>query len=196
MINRKLIVFILLLSNLTFAQKEKENSNPILFVEGFLGGGGGKISGVLIGGNLNYQHENSLFTFRVSQLANFKLAFLLLPDVTSYNEEYGLLYGKRYIKNGRSLSFSGGISHNTYETKHINNEVEIVNKTKHIGLAFEASIMWFKANKKRYRIYRIIPVGKPTAFGHSFGFKLSGNISKQSYIGVSMIMGFGWHKKY
>jgi hypothetical protein len=63
-------------------------------------------------------------------------------------------------------------------------------------LPIELNFKWFKSKKKRYRIYGIIPVGEPTSFGRNFGFKLVGNISKNSFVGLGIVYGFGIHKKY
>jgi len=59
------------------------------------------------------------------------------------------------------------------------------------------NVKWFKKEKKRFRAYYgLIPIGKPTSFGRSFGFKLYGNIGKLSYVGIGINYGFGWHKRY
>lgn len=56
-------------------------------------------------------------------------------------------------------------------------------KVRAFGAAFETNIKWFKKEKKN-------------PFGFSYGAKLSGNISKNYYIGLSAVVGLGWHKKY
>ena len=56
---------------------------------------------------------------------------------------------------------------------------------------------FFKSKKERFRIfYGLIPVGEPISFGKSFGFKLSANIAKKSYIGLGLTFALGWHKIY
>ncbi len=54
----------------------------------------------------------------------------------------------------------------------------------------------FKGKKRQYRLYKIIPVGRKTSFGRNVGFKIIGNISKNSFIGVGINCGLGIHKKY
>jgi hypothetical protein len=59
-------------------------------------------------------------------------------------------------------------------------------------LPLEFSIKWFKREQSPYRIYGIIPVGRPSGIGNSMGFTLIGNISQHSFIGF----GIGHHKEY
>lgn len=153
----------------------------------------------MVGAELNYQQNKSLFSFRYTSTtamgishSSLGLVALPFPVLKSTMDEMAVLYGRRTIRQGYSLSFSLGPAYNQY-TFYGNEEQE---QTSFIGLAVETNILWFKNEKRRYRIYRIIPVGKPTAFGHSYGFKLSGNISQTWYTGVSFILGWGWHKTY
>jgi hypothetical protein len=56
---------------------------------------------------------------------------------------------------------------------------------------------FFKTKKERFRIfYGLIPVGEPTSFGRAFGFRLYANIAKNSYVGLGLTFGLGWHKIY
>ncbi|HET8837565.1 MAG TPA: hypothetical protein VFM82_01060 [Flavobacteriaceae bacterium] len=192
--------------NLTYAQDTAKKQTPILFAEFVLGYGGsfGEYSGFLYGGSANFQFKKNLFTFRYTQNPQFKFnaavaGMLVIPYIESKfkNTEIALLYGRRFIKNGRSLSFSAGIGTNDFETKFLSeNNHSVKNVSRHIGFSYELNIKWFKSRKKRYRIYMLVPVGKPTAFGRSFGFKLLGNISKHSYMGFAITYGFGWHRGY
>ena len=94
-------------------------------------------------------------------------------------------------------NFSRGIFTNKYIKgfKNENNEW-FQEKKNFIGFPFEFNVKWFKNNKSKYKIYEIIPVGKETGLGNSIGFKLLGNISQHSFIGVGIVMGIGYHKEY
>lgn len=190
------------------SQEKKEDNLPILFGE-VLFGGAGRINGnggILIGGELNYQYKKDLFSLRYIHNSQVQSDVLFLTPVTPFpilrekqiNKETGLLYGKRWIYGSSSLSISGGISLNNY----LNNLTDENNRNyrtteNYVGFPFEVNYKWFKSEKKRYRIlYGLIPVGKPTSFGRNFGFKLIGNISKNSFIGLGIVAGLGVHKKY
>ncbi|HZW62597.1 MAG TPA: hypothetical protein VFF15_03025 [Flavobacteriaceae bacterium] len=180
-----------------------QKTNPIIFGEIFGGGTAGTPNGFTLGATLNYQHQKDVFTIRgVSKLKTDTKAFydgwfLIIPVFDLYEEfsEVSLLYGKRYLlSESSSLSISGGIAFNTYRTRNQNYE-EI--KQKNIGFPMEVNWKLFKAKKSRYRIlYGLVPVGKPTAFGRSFGLKLYANLSKKSYIGLGISLGLGTHKQY
>ena len=62
----------------------------------------------------------------------------------------------------------------------------------------QGKVKWFKAEKSRFRAYYgLIPIGKrKISFGRSVGFKLTANIAKNNYVGLTFTYGFGWHKKY
>ncbi|MDT0644868.1 hypothetical protein RM553_18670 [Zunongwangia sp. F363] len=190
------------------SQEEKEVNLPIIFAE-FMFGGAGRINGnagILVGGELNYQYKKNLFSIRYLENSQLESNIVFLSPVTpfpilrekNYNKETGLLYGKRWIYGGSSLSFSGGISFNSYSSKFIDeNDDHYRLSDNYVGFPFEMNFKWFKSEKNRYRImYGAIPVGKPTAFGRDFGFKLTGNISRNSLIGVGLVYGMGIHKNY
>ncbi|AUC86705.1 hypothetical protein CW731_10235 [Polaribacter sp. ALD11] len=156
----------------------------------------GKSAGT-IGLNINYQSKNNLFTFRTSQTTSIdKIEWIYIFPVTTKSNttsEYAALYGKRYIEDGVAYHFSGGISYNTNED--VNGEVNI--RDSFIGFPLEIGVNWFKSKKKRFKVfYGLIPVGKPTSFGRSIGFKLYANIAKRSYVGLGLTFGLGWHKIY
>ena len=207
----KLILLgIIYLSNLSFCYSQKERdtipteTNPIIYAELFTGLAGGKGIGFIFGGELNYQDNNDLFTLKYGyqSFANFGAAsfgFIGFPTIkpTLKNHEIAILYGQRFIKNGHSWSFSGGISTNYSNVNQIDNDMPTIESRQYFGFPFEVNIKWFKNTKKRFRAYYgIIPIGKPTAFGRSVGFKLYANIGKYSYAGIGINYGFGWHKKY
>tara|TARA_R110000850_G_scaffold147130_1_gene269307 strand:- start:19650 stop:20270 length:621 start_codon:yes stop_codon:yes gene_type:complete len=204
------ILFILVLTfcfiNL-HAQEKEETGPPIIFAE-ILFGGAGKINGnggLLYGGELNYQYKKNLFSIRYIENSQLESDVLFLSPVTPFpvlkeknnNKELSVLYGKRWIYEGSSLSVSGGISRNTYSSNLTdeNNQRYKITDT-YVGFPLEVNFKWFKSKKKRYRLYGLIPVGQPTSFGRNFGFKLVGNISKNSFVGLGLVYGFGIHKNY
>lgn len=205
------IIFFLLLSLLFLnihSQEEKETGPPIIFGE-LIFGGAGRINGnagFLFGAEINYQHRKSLFSIRHSENPQWETDVFLLTPVTAFpilreknhNRETGLLYGRRWIYDGSSFSFSGGISINTFTSNLTDeNDARYRIEENYFGFPFEVNFKWFKSEKSPYRIfYGLIPVGEPTAFGNSFGFKLTGNISQNSYIGLGLVFGLGNHKKY
>jgi len=184
-----------------------EKSNPIIFGEHFFGFSSSEsFIGFSIGGNLNYQFNKSdLLTLRATYFASFKINSILNNsdselsiNSTEQIREYGLLYGKRYVFEGSSLSFSGGIAYfdRDYYTK--SNRILTLTKQDYFGFPFEINYKIFKSEKKRFgAIYGLVPIGrKKVAFGRSIGFKFIGNISKNSYFGLGISYGFGTHKVY
>lgn len=178
--------------------------NPIVFSELILGLASGSASGFTIGGTLNYQNKKNVYTFRyIEQTDNdielAVLGFVAFPFITTKStvHEFSILYGRRFVNDGESFSFSLGISNNTINFRGQSDDGLSVVKDNFFGVPFEVNIKWFKKDKKRFRAYYgIIPIGKPTSFGRSVGFKLYGNIGKISYVGLGINYGFGWHKKY
>ena len=179
-----------------------QKTNPILYFEGIVGYAGGNLSGFTLGGELNFQHKNDLFTVRIQNHSDADTKFLaFFPFNLLFSkvniDEYSLLYGKRFVDNNKSYSISAGLSNNIkHERINENNEHYWTNE-RYIGFPFELNIKWFKEKKERFRVlYGTIPVGKETSFGRSIGFKLYGNVAKTSYIGIALNIGLGWHKKY
>jgi len=198
------IIFIIFLTLNIYSQEESKKSAPIIFGE-YTFGIGREINaygGFFSGGELNYQFKNKLFTLRYIDYMLLKSDMLFVTPFTPLpfikekinNKEIGLLYGKRWIYDGSSISFSGGLSLNYHLNRSTNEQFNI--KDNYVGFPFEFNIKWFKSKKKRYRIYGIIPIGKPTSFGRNFGFKFVGNISKHSFVAFGIVYGFGIHKKY
>lgn len=193
---------LLLITTLTKAQK----TNPIIY--GDLGIGYArdltKNGGILQYGSLNYQNKKNLFTFRYSEINQLGVSFvnmglLALPILSNdiKMEEIALLYGWRFIDDNFSYSFSAGLSTNNYIQKLQTEDGNYYkDKSQYIGVPFEFGIKWFKSKKSPYRIYELIPVGKPIGLGNSIGFKFLGNISKHSYIGLGIDFGIGYHKEY
>ncbi len=207
----KLILLgIIFLSNFLFCYSQQERdtipgkTNPIIYSELFTGLAGGNGIGFIIGGELNHQLKNDLFTLKYgyqtfAKIGGTSFGFIGFPTFkeTLKNHEIAVLYGKRYVKGGHSWSFSGGISKNYSDVNQIENDMPTLESQQYFGFPFEINIKWFKKEKKRFRAYYgIIPIGKPTSFGRSVGFKLYGNIGKYSYLGIGLNYGFGWHKSY
>jgi hypothetical protein len=171
--------------------------NPIVFGDFLVGYSNTGKTAITVGGNINYQSKNNLYTFRTSQTTSIDkiewFFFIPISVVSNTTTEYAALYGKRYIEDGISYHFSGGISYNINED--INGDIKT--RQTFAGFPLEIGISFFKPNKERFRVfYGLIPVGKPTSFGRSFGFKLYANIAKRSYVGLGLTFGLGWHKIY
>ena len=186
--------------NRVFSQTS-DKRNPIIFFDESLGGAFGNAGGLAIVIGMNYQVNRSLFTVRYVGTAKFGVDVIAplvpLPFIKIKNSmgEVAILYGIRMIEGDKGYSFSLGASYSGYE-QYYDQTGYNERSYNYFGVPFEANIKWFKSEKKRFRIYGLIPVGKPTAFGGSIGFKLFGNISKQSYAGVGLSIGLGLHKVY
>jgi hypothetical protein len=111
--------------------------------------------------------------------------------------ENAFMYGRRLVDGNMSYSYGAGISHidREYLMDETNNLLKYDNE-QFIGLPFEFNVKWFNSTKQKYRIYELIPVGQPTSFANSIGFKFYGSISKRSFVGLGITFGLGWHKVY
>lgn len=198
-----LAFFLLLVFSVVSAQEKKDSlnvkQNPIAFADINLGYAIGSAKGLSVGVSFYYQKENQLFTFRVFETVDIEkvdLLFGVFPtniDSKTLNE-YSLLYGKRFIVTDRSYHFSAGISYNTF--KYVKQDI-VLSEEVFVGFPLEVGMNFFNANKEKFRVlYGLIPVGKPTSFARSYGFKLYANIAKKSYIGLGITIGLGWHKIY
>ncbi len=173
-------------------------TNSIIFADIYLGAA--RINSDLALGSsfgLNYQFSKNLFTIRVSQIAQLQsYTIFVVPIIedVSRNEEYALMYGRRWIDDDSSLSVSLGVSYNQFKSDRFENVFQ--NQSNHFGFPIEANIRWFKSSKKRVKIYGLLPVGRPTGLGGSFGFKFLANISKHSFFGFGLVYSFGFHKQY
>ena len=196
-----LILFLMVFSSIIAQQKQDtigKKSNPIIFGDFNIGYGNGSLRGLMASVSINYQSKKNLFSFRhleIFRYDNIDLFFVIPINVESRSiREYSLLYGKKYIEKGTSYHFSGGFSYNIYQQIKNNN---IIARESFIGFPLEAGISWFKNKKRRFRLfYGLIPVGKPTSFGRSFGFKLQANIARRTYVGIGLTFGLGLHKVY
>jgi hypothetical protein len=196
-----LCFLIILLSFQGFTQNDSiRKTNPIIFAD--MNIGMARLDGEVamnLTYRFNYQRNKNLYSLRYSGTAvlNTQYFFIVpLPTLETYNEEIGFLYGKRWIDDGQSTSISLGVSYNRFRAER-DEITDVFNiQSNHIGLPFEANIKWFKSRKKRVRIYGLLPVGRPTGLGGSFGFKLSGNISKKSYVSLGLTYSFGYHRTY
>lgn len=178
-----------------------DKKNPIIFADESLGGAFGNAGGLAIVLGMNYQVNGNLFTVRYVGTAKFGVDIIApmvpLPFINLKNSmgEVAILYGLRMVEGDKGYSFSLGVSYNEFDQYYDKSRYN-ERRYEYIGVPFEANVKWFKSVKKRFLIYGLVPVGKPTAFGGSIGFKLFGNISKQSYAGVALSIGLGSHKVY
>ena len=179
----------------------QDQTNPVLYAELFGGYSIGSSSGWTGGIELNYQIHNSLITGRyvglteLKHVGNFIFPYYIHIDKIN---ELALLYGKRHTYGNHTISYSAGLSYVNREFI-INNDYKYpsYDNQQSIGIPFEADIKWFKRKKERFRVvYGLVPIGKPTGFGRSIGFKLYGDISKTTFVGLGITFGLGWHKKY
>jgi hypothetical protein len=177
-------------------------TNPIIYADVVLGYAAGDAGGFTAGATLNYQVHRTIFSFRFIESVQIEHAILspLFPFPYPVSEkklhEFALSYGRRFIKGNRAYSFSLGFSQNVFKKENWVDGQTSKKISTYPGVPFEANMQLFKAEKRRFRIYGLIPVGKPTALGGSLGLKLFGNISKNNYAGVGLTYGLGWHKKY
>ncbi|MFA9191967.1 hypothetical protein AAGV28_11370 [Flavobacterium sp. FZUC8N2.13] len=200
---KKTTLIILFFCMAIFETHAQEKTNPIIYFDGNFGFAGGNSSGFMIGGSLNYQKKENLFTLRTTQFSNSKLSyvspFLPIPylDTKEIITEYGILAGKRYIHTNKAWSFSVGLASIKREIKKVDENNNYYFDSSHaLGFPFQIDINWFKRNKEPYRIYGVIPVTKNTSFGNSVGFKFIGNVSKTTFIGLGISLGIGYHKEY
>ena len=207
----KTILFsvLFLLSFASILSQEKQDSlhvktNPIIYATFNINYVSGLINGLAPGYSLNYQNNRNLFTFRFLENENvlktrqgFFPPNLTVPytEKKSIFKEYSLLYGKRFIKGGFSYHISAGISYNDFTTSDITNDTSI--KDTYFGFPLEIGCNWFNAKKEVYKaFFGTLPVRERTSFGRSIGFKLFANIAKESFVGLSLNIVLGWHKKY
>lgn len=180
----------------------QDKTNPIVYSEMFGGYSLGSSEGWTGGLNINYQTKNNLITGRYLGLTKLKHIgdFFIFPayvTVESINE-FAVLYGKRFVHKGHSLSYSAGIAYidREFMINHDYNNI-VYDNQQSVGFPFEINIKWFKSKKERFRVmYGLIPIGKPTSFGRSIGFKFYGDISKTTFVGLGLTYGLGWHKNY
>lgn len=169
-------------------------SNPIVYVDLQLGIGRADKIALATSNSINYQSGKNLYTARFTSMERVDDWFFIFPITGTSTTEIGLLYGKRYIDHGESFSFSAGLSQVTRSQSFVN-QPRVTES--YFGVPFELNYMFFNAKRAQYRIiYGLFPIGKPTAFGRSIGFKIFGNISKNSFFGFGVSTSIGWHKKY
>jgi hypothetical protein len=201
-----LTCFIFLCALRCCAQQQLK-SNPVMYLDVGVGAAFSGIDGLSLTSSLNWQHKQNLVTARIAgvlsvtetaaELAPF-IAFPFFRDA-GHMTEASLMDGWRTVKGGHSFSLSAGISYGSLSIPYYypnSNRLAETLRYKYAGIPFEANVLWFKPRRERYHIYQIFPVGRPTAFGHSYGFKISGNISSHSYASFGVILGWGFHRNY
>lgn len=191
------VIFVLMLSNSIYAQETndaelKPKSNPIIYAEAFGGFVGMKHFGLAGGGELNYQYKKSLFTLRYSHASGYVkrdsiFNFINVED----NDEYAVLYGRRWLRNSHSFSISAGVSSNNFKLGKTDFEDNYYYQYKRFyGIPFEANFKWFKPKRKRKSSLVL------NALTPSWGLKIFGSISKNSFVGAGLVVGFGLNKVY
>ena len=195
-------IFIVFITTLCNSQEETAG-NQIFYADFMLGGS--SISGGSLNSSfsLTYQNNKSLFTFKRGLSKKIEndgiLVFYFLPftvlDTEINSSENSFMYGRRYIKNGFSYGFSTGVSFIKFNKINESSQ-EIISQEKFIGLPLELSLHWFNSNKEKIKLFGLFPIGKKTGFGLSGGFKVFSTISRKSYIGAGLTLGFGYYKNY
>ena len=199
-------IFFALIFGFSQENQSVKGENPIVFIDGIFGFASGSADGLALGYSINYQFKGNLLTFRNSYLAsknknrNKSVSnSLFFPAYIQGNSfmEYALLYGRRLIFDGSSLSFSAGISTNNAVYRNKLEEERTRFSKNYFAIPYEISFKFFKRDKSRYRVlYGLIPIGQPTSLSRSFGIKLFGSLGKESYLGLGLNFGIGWHKHY
>ncbi|MBF4493012.1 hypothetical protein IR010_10700 [Flavobacterium sp. MR2016-29] len=192
------ILLVLLFSNSIQAQEVedsavKEKSNPIVYAEAFGGFAVVHTTGVAGGAELNYQAGKNLFSFRYTNAVGYtkKEETYIIPafDKTEDNNEFALLFGRRWLKESHSYSISAGINYNSFELIKRDEEGNRYSRNKYFyGVPFEANYKWFYSKRRSNLVFNtMIP---------SVGIKLFGSIAKNTFVGVGITLGFGLHKEY
>lgn len=198
-----IILLVLFLTFESFSQKNDSKNNNIFFYEISSGGSFGDGGGGNAAFSINYQTKEHLFTYKYSGtfkidpesrflIAFIPFAYIFLPLKL---EERALLYGKRYLRNEVSYSFSAGISYTDYHDEFVDYD-RATETGRFIGFPFEINARRFNREKSKLKLIGIIPIGKSNGFGMAGGIKLFGSLSKKSYIGIGLTMGFGYYKNY
>jgi hypothetical protein len=189
---------LLLLASFSLFAQDSLKTNPIIYADFELTPLVAGQDNIQVNFSVNYQLKNSLLTFRFLGLGNFDERFntAVVPAIENNLFDPGLLYGYRAIRGGHSFSVSGGLSldhwvHNvTFQDQHTRTD------SWYMGVPFELNYIWFRAKKRRTRIYGLIPVGKPGGYGASIGFKVAGDVSQRSFISFGVVFGMGYYKHY
>ncbi|MDB5017933.1 MAG: hypothetical protein JWQ84_2765 [Mucilaginibacter sp.] len=199
-----LLIILIFFSAAAFSQ-DAVKTNPVIYGDAGLGIPLTGTGGIQFNTSFNYQVKKSLFTLRLIEIESYKSAakplssYTIWPGFTNSGNmtEVGFLYGWRTVSRAHSFSFSAGVSFNDRTTNYTDSyNQKKYTENRYPGIPFEINVLWFKSSKKGYHIYNIFPVGKPTGFGNSIGFKLSGNLSQHSYLSLGLVMGIGYHKQY
>ena len=168
-----------------FNKVHPEHHHPGIYIDVGFGGAFAGINGLEGNYSLNYENKNSLFTFRGLGTVDFTSdvsSIFFLPDFKTNNSlgEYALMYGRRFInEKHKALSLSLGISSDRrtfyYYYPHTTSKTD----SYYAGLPFEINYHWFMGR-----------------FGVGGGFKVTGNISKYSFIGLGIDQSVGFHKSH
>jgi hypothetical protein len=190
-------LFFLSGSSLLIAQ-DTLKANPILYTDLAFSSFTSVNNCLLFSGAFNYQACESLFTLRATGIGHMDIIYFNAgPNIGYVYGEAGLLYGRRWISGGRSISISAGLAAEG-QTVAISYRGSSTTQThtNYVGLPFEAEVLWFKARKRRSRAYYVFPYGKATGFGSSLGLNIIGNVSAHSFVSFGLVFGLGYFKQY
>jgi hypothetical protein len=198
MIKNLLSIFLVLLflnsiqAQQTDDTESKEKSNPIIYAEAFGGFVVVQNIGLAGGGELNYQTGKNLFSFRYTNAVGYtRKENYIVPtyDKVADNNEFALMYGRRWLKESRSYSISAGLNYNSFEFINRDSDNNRYSNYKYFyGMPFEANYKWYYSKRRSNLIFNMmIP---------SVGIKLFGSIARNTFVGVGLTLGLGLPKEY
>jgi hypothetical protein len=198
MIKNLLSIFLVLLflnsiqAQQTDDTESKEKSNPIIYAEAFGGFAVVQNIGLAGGGELNYQTGKNLFSFRYTNAVGYtRKENYIVPtyDKVADNNEFALMYGRRWLKESRSYSISAGLNYNSFEFINRDSDNNRYSNYKYFyGMPFEANYKWYYSKRRSNLIFNMmIP---------SVGIKLFGSIARNTFVGVGLTLGLGLPKEY
>lgn len=170
----------------------KEKSNPIIYAEVFGGFAVVQNIGVAGGGELNYQIEKNLFSFRYTNAVGYtRKENYIVPtyDKIADNNEFALMYGRRWLKESHSYSVSAGLNYSSFEFINRDSDNNRYSNYKYFyGVPFEANYKWYYSKRRSNLIFNMmIP---------SVGIKLFGSIARNTFVGIGLTLGIGLPKDY
>ena len=189
---------LILLSPYRLLAQNSHKTNPIIYGDLTFSPYTSVTDGLLFACDFNYQAGSNLFTLKGTGIGPMdKVIFNPDFDESDDYAEVAFLYGRRWISGGRSFSLSAGLAvegqtiYYSYRGSTVTQ-----NHANYIGLPFQAEVLWFRARKRRSRLYGIFPYGKPTGLGNSVGLNIAGNVSAHSFISFGVVFGLGCFRAY
>ena len=194
-----LLTGFIFLSFLIVNAQDTVKTNPIIYADAGLGIAAGDNSGILLNLGINYQVKKSLLTIRANAIGDNFPEKIVGPGPRRFSDLYeiGGLYGRRFIKNGHSLSFSAGLAFDDRPVA-ISTAGQVQQKfeNRYPAVPFEINMLWFRRNMQYNPLHRILKVNETWGYGGSIGVRLSGNVSRYSYVAIGVVAGLGVHKRY